>query len=83
MRIIEFKNTGEEFSAFYAAEQWCYDNGYSYGSMCGSEPIGLLKGDHDIAKWRNLTDKQRKALDGTMTVTGRFRYNDVIITLKK
>lgn len=68
------------FEAKYAAEQWCRDNGVSFGSSCVDGSIGLLRGDYIIAKWRNLSAKERKQLDGTMS--GNFRNGPVTIRLR-
>lgn len=74
-----------EFPNLNAAMQWCDDNGYSYGSLCNAMPIGILKGDFLIAKWRNLTEKERDELDGQITLSadGDWRNGPVVITLKK
>src|SRR3546814_9995593 len=68
------------FKALEAARQWCRDNGVSYGSSCAMSPTGLLRGDYCIAKWRNLTPKERKQLDGTMS--GDMRERPVTIRLR-
>lgn len=77
MEII-FNDKGT-FQAKYAAENWCRDNNISYGSSCADSPIGLLRGNYTISKWRDLTAKQRKELDGTME--GNFRDGPVTIRL--
>lgn len=69
------------FVALNAAHDWCYEHGVSCGSMCGPLPIGLLYGEVDIAKWRNLTAKERKALDGTLT--GDMRNGPVVLEIKE
>jgi hypothetical protein len=56
----------EDFEAQYAAEHWCRDNGISYGSTCVSSPQALLFGDYSIAKWRNLTAKERNQVHGVI-----------------
>lgn len=77
---IEFKQTGT-FQALYAAEAWCRENGISVGQSCATGPTGLLFGKFDwIAKWRNLTPKERAELHGTMT--GDFREGPVSINMK-
>lgn len=80
MTEIEFNQTGN-FSAVNAARDWLRDHGYSYGSMCGDMPIGILKGDWCIAKWRNLTPKERNQLDGKL-ISSDFRNGPVVIKLK-
>lgn len=77
---IEFKKPGT-FQSLYAAEAWCLENGISVGQSCATGPTGLLFGDYTwIAKWRNLTAKERSALHGTMS--GDFREGPVIVGLK-
>jgi hypothetical protein len=68
------------FQAMWAAEQWCRDNGVSFGSSCVSGPVGLLRGDYCIAKWHNLSAKERAQLDGTMS--GDMRNGPVTIRLR-
>ena len=61
-----FKGNGETFSAKVEAEKWLRDNGYSYGSSSVNCPQGVVKGDAFIAKWRNLSASERKAMDGKL-----------------
>ena len=63
---ITFNQTGD-FEAMNAAERWLAERGISVGHMQGPEPRGLLFGDYQIAKWRNLTAKERAVLHGRMT----------------
>lgn len=77
----QFKNNGETFSAYYAAIIWCRDNGYSYGSNCRAQPTAMFKGDHDIAKWYNLSKKEQNSVDGVMQ--GDFREGDIEILIYK
>jgi hypothetical protein len=56
----------EDFESQHAAEKWCRDNGISYGSTCAMAPQALLFGDYDIAKWRNLTAKERNQVHGVI-----------------
>jgi hypothetical protein len=73
--------TGEGFEAFSAATSWCRRNGYSYGSTQRDDPIGLLKGDYAIAKWRNLSMAERAGLDGT--IEGDKRNGPVYVHLRE
>lgn len=77
---IEFKKEGT-FQSMYTAEAWCKENEISFGQSCATGPSGLLFGKYDwIAKWRNLTPKERSELHGTMS--GDFREGPVVIELK-
>lgn len=74
---IEFKGGGT-FEAMYAAQRYLTANGYSYGSSCYPQPTAIMKGQYHIAKWKNLTEKERSQVDGTMT--GDMREGPVVIT---
>lgn len=77
---IEFNQQGT-FTAMYAAEAWCREKGISVGQSCATGPTGLLFGKYDwIAKWRNLSPKERADLHGTMS--GDFREGPVVVELK-
>lgn len=78
---IEFKREGT-FQSFYAAQSWLGEHGYSYGSMCSPQPIGVLKGDWNIAKWKNLTAKEKRELDGIM-ISDNWREGSVKIKIFK
>lgn len=80
MTELEFNEDGD-FNAFYAAHHWLRERGYSIGSMCMDMPIGILKGDWCIAKWRNLNAKERNQLDGQL-ISKDFRKGPVVIRLK-
>ena len=56
----------DDFAAVNAAEKWLRENGYSVGVMQAHSPRGIIKGDVIIAKWRNLSSKDRAELDGEM-----------------
>lgn len=68
----------DPFTAYKAAEAWCAAQGLSVGPMCGrSSPIGLMRGEYAIAKWRNLSVQERKALDGRLS--GDFRTGPITL----
>lgn len=75
-RMIEeiFSEAGD-FRAMCAAEAWCDSRGISVGACQRGAARGLMYGDHDIAKWRNLDQSDRDALDGVMT--GDMRHGPV------
>ena len=79
-QVITFNQEGV-FEAYRAACKWCEENGYSHGSMCRDMPIGLLKGNWQIAKWRNLDSSERESLAGTMSCVTSFRESPVHIVL--
>ena len=61
-----FKGDGSTFGATYEAENWLRDNVYSYGSSCMFSPQGVVKGEAYISKWRNMTKKEQKSMDGLL-----------------
>lgn len=79
-----FKADGD-FGAMYAAERWLKEHGFSVGSTCRGYPRGIMFGEWDIAKWRNLDSKDVAALHGVMRGdrTGSFRGADVTIELSE
>lgn len=62
-----------------AAEEWCRNRGVSYGSSQRGSPRGLMVGDYDIAKWRNLSPKEQRQCHGTMT--GDMRVGPVVVRI--
>lgn len=81
LRPVVVSFDGPAFSAMYAAEKWCQERGVSVGRLQAHAPRGLLYGDYDIQKWRNLRQHERDALHGVMT--GDMRNGPVIITITR
>jgi len=75
---IVFDDKGT-FRAFWSAESWCLIHGYSVGSMCGKNPIGIMKGSHCIQKWRNLSQADKDMLHGK--ITGDMRNGPVTVEI--
>lgn len=65
-----FAITGD-FAATRAAEDWCKAHGISVGTMQRGAPRGLLVGDFDISKWRNMNRREIAALHGQLIGDGR------------
>lgn len=68
------------FAAYNAAKKWLKENGYSYSPSCANAPIAIMKGNYNIAKWKNLTDDEIKQLDGK--VVGEMREGPVIVHIE-
>ena len=77
---VEFNDAGD-FAAVRAAEEWCAKYGLSVGPMQRGEPRGILFGDYDIQKWRNLRQADKDALHGMMT--GDMRNGPVFLLLSE
>jgi hypothetical protein len=78
------KHTFEQvgtFVALEAAQKWCRENGISYGSTSRTGRVALMRGDYAIAKWHNLTSKEKAECDGVMS--GNFRDGPVIVEMKE
>lgn len=56
----------ETFGAINEARQFCTERGFSVGSMQADAPMGIKRGNYAIAKWRNLSHKDRKMMDGAI-----------------
>ena len=74
----------DPWNAYNAAAAWCRTNGYSVGTMERGSPTGVLKGDYDINKWRNMSTKDRAGLSGTIegVPNDSFRDRNVKLVLK-
>lgn len=80
IKKYDFKVPGT-FQSFYAAELWAKENGYSYGSMDGRNPIAMRKDESYISKWHNLSKEEQDTCDAAMI--GEFREGEVTILIFK
>jgi len=55
-----------DFVAARRAEQLLQAHGFSVGTTQRGSPRGILFGDFDIQKWRNLNEADRAALHGVL-----------------
>lgn len=76
---IIFKNTGA-FSALGSAQLFLTARGWSFGSASGKHPIGVMYGNVLIAKWKNLTDRERDQCHGI--ITGDLRNGPITISFR-
>lgn len=74
-----FVGRGVDFEAYYAARDWLKAHGFSCGSGQRGAPSGILHGDFTIAKWKNLSLKERRECHGELT--GDHREGPVTITI--
>ena len=75
---VEFP-AGDTFEAISAAEVYLKDLGYTTGSMARNEPIGFAYESDHIEKWYNLSDNDKKSLDGLILANNDFREGGAII----
>ncbi len=80
--VMTFKNTGEDFSGYNAAEKWLRDNGYSCGPMQAGSPTGFAKGDVAISKWRNIRAHEFHLLDGRIEACDP-RHDYVVVSFEE
>jgi len=79
--VVSFKNEGT-FEAYYAAQKWIREKGYHQGSTCVCSPVAITRGPYNLPqKWRNMTTKQRKSVDGV--IEGEIREGPVRIIMFK
>lgn len=80
---VSFTFEGDDFAGMRAAEAWCHEHGFSYGSHQADAPTALFRGDCDVSKWRNLSTVDKGVLDGVMDAPGRsYRSGPVYIHLR-
>lgn len=65
-----FSQAGD-FEAMNAAEDFLRSAGFSVGTSQRGSPRGIMFGDCDIEKWRNLRQFEIGQLHGRMTGDGR------------
>ena len=77
-QAVQFPPVGT-FQAFYKAQDFLKDLGFTVGSMCGPDPIGFARGYDYVAKWHNLTQGDKSSLDGLLLHEGGFREGGVTV----
>lgn len=78
-----FHNTGSTFSAYYAAETWIRNNGFSSGSTeCGISPyVAIQKGEYTLPnKLHNFSKIDIEMMDGVI-YSRDYRDEDIEIRI--
>lgn len=80
----QFSLNHEEFGNLHNATHYLFKKGYSYGSMSLQMPIAIQLGsDYKLPeKWYNLSEAQKKNVDGVM-LSDDFRNGTVKILIFK
>lgn len=65
--------TSNRFACQSKAENFLEEKGYSVGHMQSGSPMGFLKGNYDVMKWRNLDKNDKDRLDGILVCYGNNR----------
>jgi hypothetical protein len=69
------------FESLYAAQGWCTENGYSYGSLCGQQPVAIMYGPYELPqKWKNMDIEDKFKCDGVI-VSNDFREGSATVYL--
>jgi hypothetical protein len=68
-----------DFTAAHRAVALLENAGFSVGRMQAGAPRGILFGNYDIQKWKNLSADHRQALHGVMT--GDMRNGPVTVEI--
>ncbi len=70
------------FGAINEARKSIQDQGYIAGSMCMHQPIAFMNRDiySLVAKWKNLTRKERSQVDGVI-ISNDFREGAVTVVI--
>jgi hypothetical protein len=80
--LVKTFNGTEDFEAMHAAEHFLQLAGFSVGSNQRGDPRGIMFGEYDIAKWRNLNVRERRELHGQMTSDhGTMRSGPIVVTI--
>lgn len=71
---------GQNFGAYNAAQRLLVSAGFSIGQSCAASPTACMFGDYDwIAKWRNLTARERA--ESHAILRGDHRVGPISIAL--
>lgn len=73
-------NVEGTFQSYYAAREWAVNRGYEVGSMDGFNPIAMMKGYDYVAKWHNISPKDRQTVHAVM-ISDYFREKEVTILI--
>jgi len=66
--------------ALWAAEKWCTDNGWEYGSGDHPNPIAISNGPYNYTqKWHNFTKYEKDNVFGI--ITGSMREGPMTIRI--
>lgn len=71
-----------DFDAYHRAVKFLTDRGFSVGPMQANSPTGVMFGQWDVSKWRNLSKVQQQACDAVITA-GNFRHGPVTVTMRE
>lgn len=71
------------FQSLYAAQGWCHENNYEYGSLCRDKLVAMQLDRYDLPqKWQNMDAEDKAAADGVM-VSNDFREGSITIYIFK
>lgn len=83
---LEIRWTGKDFGSSRVAERLLRDVGVAIGSMQRDQPRGLVVQppgvEISVAKWRNLSRRDRETIDGTLEYDGDPRTGHALVFAK-
>lgn len=81
--MSEFRKTFSESGAFMAcgfAKAFLTKRGFTYGPTQSRCPTGIRFGRLKVSRWNNMTDRQKRQLDGIMA--GDVRTGPITILIR-
>ena len=80
---VTFRDLGD-FAALNAARTWLMARGFSSGRTEHGSPIGVMLGEYNIQKWRNLSPEDRADLHGMIkSPTLSFREGPLTVVINR
>jgi hypothetical protein len=77
-----FVGGAEDSSPLLECEAWLKARGFSIGRLQGPSPRGVMLGDYDIQKWRNLSAEDRADLHGQVIRLTTLRNSPVVVLIR-
>jgi len=82
IKLAEYENTGQEWSGYDKAIDFCDKNSLSYGSMQRGAPTAIFADGGYVSKWRNLSNKDIRQMWGYIVCPDK-RFGKAIIFKRK
>lgn len=85
MEIVFSSPAAGECVNLYAAWEWLAKNGFSYGFRQGDNPIAIKIGTSAPwpEKWDDMSDEDKKNIDGVLISVGGMKYGNVRMRIFK
>lgn len=70
-------NKDGDFEAINAAEAYAREKGYSCGSIDGTNPVGVARGECYVGKWHTMLHEHHRNLSGVI-LSNDFRHGPCV-----